>query len=246
METDLLRMGGSVLALADKHGAGLAALAALISVPILLWQIFQGARQERARARARRYAALASLPMTLSGINVWAKQVVRCLNDIYPWAIGAAGHVPQPRFNPPPSPDHLISAIEKMIEAAPGDDVGKTLAAIVADIQVLNSRIGEAAEFEGHRLRSQMGMIDSNMFLAARIYARAESLYDSCRALSEDAPIDYARVSAALSIMGIHEGELRAEPALYPTAHDMATKAHQRALERRCVFEKLRDSVLDR
>ncbi len=241
MSTELLNLAKAALALADKHGDGLAAVAALIGIPLVLWQIFQGARQERLRAKARRYAALASLPMTLSGINVWAKQVVRSLNAIYPWVMGAERAQPAPNFDPPASPDHLISAIEKMIETAPGDRVSKTLAAIVSDIQVLNSRIGDAAEFEGRQLRSQATMIDSNLLLAARIYARAESLYDPARALSEDAPLDHSRVSSALNIIGVRERPRPADHRAFPTAHEMARRDYEKARNRRRGYEKLRD-----
>jgi hypothetical protein len=242
---DWLQLPNALLVQADQHGAGLAAIAALVGIPLVLWQIFQGARQEKARSRARRYAALASLPMTLSGINVWSKRVVRSLNTIYPWVMGTERARPAPHFDPPPSPDDLISAIEKMIEAAPGDRVGRTLAAIVSDIQVLNSRIGDAAEFEARQLRSQAGMIDSNLMLAASIYARAESLYDPARALSKDAPIDYSRVSSALNIMGVREGDRSTGTSGYPTVHEMVTKAHQRARQRRRGYEKLWDGAVE-
>jgi hypothetical protein len=244
MEIDLYQFGSSVLALADDHGDGLAAIAALVGVPLIIWQIFQGARHERKKARARRYAALASLPMTLSGINRWAKEVAQALNAIEPWVSGDARTEPPPTFAPPPSPDHLISAIEQMIEAAPGGRIGKTLAAIVSDIQVLNSRIGDAAEYHPARLRSQHGAIDSNLYLAAQIYSRAESLYDSARSLSADAPIDHSRVATALNIMDVREGERRVKSA-FPTAHEMNDRAGTTARQRRRGWEKIRDWIVE-
>lgn len=216
----------SFLSWADIHGSGLAAIAAFVGIPLVLWQIFQGARQERKTARARRYAALASLPMTLAGINDYAKQVAQSLNAIYPWVMGIERATPQPTFDPPPPPVHLISGIEQMIEAAPGDKVGKALAAIVSDIQVLNSRIQDAEM--GRNLRSQMGMIDSNLMFAARIYARAEALYDESRALSDDAPVDYDKMMSALNIMNIHEREATGRLAVHPSVHDLIRQRSER------------------
>lgn len=239
----MMHIAETVLSQADAHGDGLAALAALVGIPLVLWQIFQGARQERRRAKARRYAALASLPMTLSGINHWSKEVVRALNRIRPWVMGTSRDHPAPEFQPPPSPDHLISAIEGMIEAAPGDRVGKTLAAIVADIQVLNSRIGDPAEYRPSELRSKAGMLDSNYLLAARIYARAESLYDASRSLSEGAPVDYARVSSALNIMGVRERERQPGDSALPTAHELVNRAYERQRQRRRGYQKVRDWI---
>lgn len=239
----MMKFVGTVLTQADVHGDGLAAIAALIGIPLVLWQIFQGARQERRRARARRYAALASLPMTLSGINNWSKNVVRALNGIRPWVMGTARDQPPPEFSAPPSPDHLIAAIERMIEAAPGGRVGKTLAAIVTDIQVLNSRMGDPAEYRPNELRSQAGMLDSNYLLAARVYARAESLYDDSRTLSEGAPVDYARVSSALNIMGVRKRERRAGEPAYTTVHELVDRAYEKERQRRRGYQKLRDWV---
>lgn len=137
MGSDPIQIVNGLLNYADNHGDGLAAIAALVGIPLVLWQIFQGARQERARAKARRYAALAALPMTLSGINRWAQEVADALNAIYPWVLAKTNADPAPEFKPPSSPDDLIAAVERMIEAAPKDRIGKTLAAIVADVQVL-------------------------------------------------------------------------------------------------------------
>lgn len=231
-----------VLAFADKHGDGLAAIAALIGIPLIISQIFQGARHERKKARARRYAALASLPMTLSGINRWSKDVASALNAIHPWVSGEARTGPAPTFVAPASPDSLISAIEQMIEAAPGERIGETLAAIVSDIQVLNSRIGELAESQD--LRSQYGSIDSNLYLAAKIYARASSLYDPARSLSDNAPIDFSSVSSSLNIMNVREGERRRKTA-FPTAHDMNNRAYKKSRQQRRGWEKIRDWIVE-
>ena len=224
----------TVLNFADKHGSGLAALAALVGIPVLLYQIFQTARQEKARARARRVAALSALPMTLSGINAWANEVTSALVEIRPWATGARRDEPMPTFRPPATPSHLIGAIENMIEADPKGSVGLTLAAIVSDVQVLSSRISDGSWFRADQVRRNVGAVSDNIIKAATIYARAESLYAASRKISEDAPVDYARVEGALNIMGIRESQ-------FSDVHNLLAHRYERDQRRRNVYERLRD-----
>ncbi|WP_136163622.1 hypothetical protein [Sphingomonas flavalba] len=246
LEIDVPGFFRAVLTYTDDRSGGLTAIAALIGIPLLLFQIFQGARQERGRAHARRYAALAALPMTLSGVNRWAKDVAQSLKAIDPWLKGTERDQPAPAFDPPPSPDHLISAIEQMIEAAQGGYISKILAAIVSDIQVLNSRISDAKNYKGRHLRIETSMIDSNLFIAARIYARAESLYDASRSLSNNVPVDYSRVRSALHNMGIHEQDLPARSSVYPTVHQMIERAHQKQISRKRRYKKICDAISER
>lgn len=88
-------------------------------------------------------------------------------------------------------------------------------------------------------------MIDSNLLLAAKIYARAESLYDVARGLSENAPLDYDRVSAALNIMGIRERERPAGSLPLPTVHEMVGRAYQKARQRRRGYQKIWDRIIE-
>lgn len=227
----------AIMAYADDHGAGLAAISALVAIPFLLAQITQNGRQDRRRIRARRLAALSTLPITLSGINAWAKAAADSQVAIYPWAKRTHGSRPFPTYKPPPSPSHLIDAIERMIEADPKHRIALTLAAIVADIQVLSARLGENKNFTEHKVRGQMLSIDDNLIRAAAIYSRAESLYDDARKLSDGVPLDYVRMGVALSIMDIREGS-------YEDVHLMLSRAAKRdRLRNRSLYEKFSDHV---
>src|SRR5690242_3610919 len=134
-------MWPTFLSFMDAHGSGVAAIAAVFGIPVLVWQIAQGGLQERRRIKSRRLAALSTLPMTLGGISAWAKQATSSLLNVYPWAKGQGGAQPMPVYEPPPSPDHLIDGIERMIEASPKSRVAITLTAIVAKTQVLWARL---------------------------------------------------------------------------------------------------------
>lgn len=214
-----------------NHNGGLATLAAIIGVPIILFQVFQGSRQERRRLDARRLAALSTLPITLSGINAWAQEVGAALAAIYPWTQGRNSDLPPPPFAPPPSPDALIAAIERMIEAAPKHRVASTLAAIVADMQVLNSRMSHVSEYRPERLASQSALIDDNILRAAAIYSRAESLYDEARKISEAVPLNFERMAVALTVMQIYEGN-------HDSTHKMFVRRWQRSRANRPWYVK--------
>lgn len=170
--------------------------------------------------------------MTLTGINTWAKDVSRSLTAIYPWAKRRAGNNPPPEFKPPASPDHLIGAIERMIEAEPKDRIAKTLAAIVAEIQVLHSRISNVDEFSPGRIDGQEWSIDDNLLKAATIYALASSLYDDARKLSDDHPRNFPDIASALNIMNVRDGN-------HEEVHRMlATAAEKDRRNRRWFYEK--------
>lgn len=220
----------------DTHGTGLAAIAAILGVPFVVWQITENGRQENRRIEARRLAALSTLPMTLHGINAWAKAAAQTQTAIYPWTKRRMHGQQPPAYEPPPSPNHLIEAMERMIEAAPKDRVALTLAAIVSEIQVLNSRLSDVGQFTVHNISGQQWSIDDNLIRAAAIYSLAESLYGDARKLSDDVPRDFTRMASALNIMGVRDGN-------HAEAHEllsrMAAKAERYRLARRRGYARL-------
>ncbi|WP_419808594.1 hypothetical protein [Sphingomonas sp.] len=220
----------------DAHGAGLAAIAAILGIPFVVWQITQSGRQEKRRVDARRLAALSTLPMTLHGINDWAKAAAHTQTTVYPWAKRQMPGRQPPPYEPPPSPNHLIEAMERMIEAAPKDRVALTLAAIVSEIQVLNSRLSEADEFTGHNISGQQWSIDDNLIRAAAIYSLAESLYDDARNLSDSVPRDFSRMASALNIMDVRDGN---HAETHELLGRMEAKANRYRLARRRGYSRL-------
>lgn len=214
MQQELIRLGADVLQFAGDHGTALGAIAALVGIPILIFQIRQARKQEKHRLDARRMAALSTLPMTLSGINRWATAAAKSQRAVYKWVTRDEVEEPQPPYEPPPSPDHLIDAIERMIEAAPRDRIARTLTAIVAQIQVLAARLSEAEDFTPTKIRGQAGVIDDNLLMAASIYSLADSLYDDARKLSERVPSDFDRMASVLNILGIRDGNFSSTTGL--------------------------------
>jgi hypothetical protein len=227
----------TILPFLDNHGGALAALAALIAVPFLFWQIFQSAWHERRRLRRRYLAALATLPMTLSGIAGWTTATAKALGQIYPWVLNPNREPAAPRFEPPRTPDDLILAVERMIEASPNGRDARVLAAIVSEIQILSSRLRDWTVFRHGDLGGQRGMIDDNILLAASIYTRAESLFDRARNVSERAPLDYDRMRSALNIMDIR-------PEQFEAVHESLER--RRNLQRRRGYETLLDGWRNR
>lgn len=202
MWSELATLAEAGLLFMDTHGNGLAASAALIGIPFLAAQITQSGRQEKRRLKARRLAALSVLPMTLRGVNNWCDEVVIALKAIYPWVYGDAEQLGvAPTFSPPDSPDAVIAAIERMIEAEPKGRIAQTLAAVVSGIQVLDSRLHDRQDFLPSKLSGQRSMIADNLIRAATIHVQACSLYDDARRLSEDAPVNLDDVATTLDMV---------------------------------------------
>jgi len=216
----------------DDHGNALAAIAALIGIPILILQITQSGRQEKRRIKARRLAAMSTLPMTLSGINAWATAAARSQARVYRWVKRDDPLNAMPPYEPPPSPDHLIAAIERMIEAAPHEPTARTLAAIVAQVQVLWSRTAAIEQFAPTRIRNQIGMIDDNLLMAASIHAHADSLYDEARSFADNAPDDFDRMRSVLNIMELRTGNFDDAHALLGRRAERARMARRRGYEK--------------
>lgn len=190
----------------------LTVLVALIGLPIVFVQITQGARQERKRLERRRIAATATLPLTLSSLSQYAREMMRALAVLESW-FGSRDRSHVPVFDGPEVPQDAIAAVEQMIEAAPNKRVAHQLAAIVSDIQVLSARTnglrsGDASELLSNSLSNRV-----NIVLAGDIHARAEDLFDYARSYSEqpDPPAD--RVQSALNIAGIRDHQ-------YPHVHE--------------------------
>jgi hypothetical protein len=173
--------------------------------------------------------------MTLSGINAWARAAAKSQADVYRWAKRQGGADQQPVYKPPPSPDHLIAAIERMIEAAPRERASRTLGAVVSHIQVLWARVSDTTNFGPANIREQMFSIDDNLLKAATIYTLAESLYDDARKLSDGVPEDFGRMKSVLNILDLRDGP-------FPDTHAyLARRAERYRLARRRGYERLWD-----
>lgn len=112
----------------------LAPLIASLGITFLLFQITQAARHERARLLRRRRAATAALPLTLSTLSQYASDMIRALAPIQRW-LASGKQKAEPEYEKRDIPYEAITAIERMIEVAPNDKIGRSLAAILSDVQ---------------------------------------------------------------------------------------------------------------
>jgi hypothetical protein len=186
----------------------LGVLVAAVGIPILLFQITQGASQERERLRRRRIAATATLPLTLSTLSGYPQGMMSALGPIQYWAAHRQAGADSV-FDAPAVPAGAIFSVEQMIEAAPTDAVARSLAAIVSDIQVLSSRTNGLRSGNASELRAQCSMVDDNVILAAKIYARIGRLFDYARTYSDEPDPPIARVRSALNLAGLRDGQYR-------------------------------------
>jgi len=175
-----------------------------IGIPILLFQITQGARQERERLRRRRIAATATLPLTLTALSSYAQGMMKALSPLQQWAANRQ-HGADPAFDGPVVSPDAIRAVEQMIEAAPSNQIARALAAIISDVQVLSSRTNALRNAGASEIRAQATSVDYNVILAATIYSRVESLFDFARTYSDEPEPPVARIRSALNLAGLRD-----------------------------------------
>jgi hypothetical protein len=209
----------------DAHGSGMAALAALLGIPVLLWQIFQNSRLERRRLKRRYLAALATSPMAVNDVLDWVKKATTAMAGL-----SLDPTIGQQRIDPPPFPLKLIESIERLIEATPRSQIARTLAAIVSDIQVLRARMSDPDAFKPKKHGARADDLDDNLLLAASIYTRAESLLEPARRISDDLPLDFDGMGNALFLMGVRKGRFESTHAMLEERRARASPSRMRWL----------------
>jgi hypothetical protein len=128
-------------------GAGIALLAAYIAARAVWAQIELIRSQEAERIAARRRAARATLPLTLSVIVRYAEDVavrlVRLEEHLKALRKPSPGiFLGDPTYSPPSIPSEAIPSLERMIEVAE-PEIADRLAALIRAIQILSGRADE-------------------------------------------------------------------------------------------------------
>lgn len=167
-------------------------------------------RHEAERLRRRYIAARATLPATLSGFMDFAQIAADGIDHIYDEV--AAGHHheanrPPVSYHAPPEPTHLISAIERMIEASNDPALADRLAELLSNAQVLHARVrGIARDLSNKNLLGLALTLEIYIASAAEIYAEADSLIAYARRETDDVPArpTAADVKRALTLMSFY------------------------------------------
>lgn len=192
--------------------------AAWVAAHIVRQQINQAREQENERLRRREIAARATLPLTLAGLSDYARGSAAELKSIVAGLDILETFNKAPTMTPADPPAHLIGAVERMIEATSDANVIRMLRAMLADMQVLNSRMNGLAlelelEPEGPFDSIRMSM-DVYLLQCGVIYAQSASLFDYARFKADTVPaeLDWQSVYGAFQSLGVHDHEF---PKLY-------------------------------
>ena len=196
--------------------SGMLALgAAFLAASQIRKQIVQVEKHETERRTRKFNAVRATLPLALSGICSFSKNMLTELSQVRS-AISHLGSVPVPKsFNPPSPPSELVSALQDMVEATAQTNVIAAISEIISEIQTLSSRVDGLSD--NAQIRQAIGMdrnIDEYIIQTARMYALAEALFDFARRKDEFGPkeLPWDRVYSALHFTNIEDHQF---PDLY-------------------------------
>jgi hypothetical protein len=204
----------------DLVAGVLTLLAALWAGYLLHRQITQTDRIETARMRRRYLAARATLPLTLSALGDYARACVVPLNQLIDQLSGES--LPRTATVPdmPRVPTTGVTELERMIEAAPNEDVAIPIADLLSKMQVLSSRISSiATDLAGDRMIITRLNIQTYVLDVAELDARIRSMFDYARRRSEVVPRRPTATDVTMSLqqLGFYEED-------HADLHKMATR----------------------
>ncbi len=186
-------------------GATLALGAAYYGGRILWKQIRVSEDQETERQRRRFAAARATMPLLLSGICSYARDVAVALRGIYP-AAGQTGFGADSILETVPNlPAELPQSLERLIESTGNDALAEQLADLLGHLQVLHARIAEIPNLSSGTVGLQL-MVEEYMLQVANVYADASSLFGYARREVED-PAESERMmtTTALNLLEMRD-----------------------------------------
>ena len=203
------------ISLADHWQTLISGLLAIVAALFGAGFVYHQTRQTRAieenRLRRRHAAARSTLPLVLSSIMNYARQVGAGMHQLY--LASAGNHIDRDRligWNIPTVAPGETAALANVIEAA-SNDTADVIADLLGHLQVQSGRIREmhanaAAGTPGRRniLKSEF---EEYLLDVADLYARCELLLDYARREAEtvQAKPSGEDLLRALFLMGFHE-----------------------------------------
>lgn len=188
-------------------GAVLAVLAAAGGAFLLWKQISLAKVHEEERRRRRFAAARATMPLLLSAICAYARDVASALKSVHPAAGQYGFGADSLALSVPNLPGELTPALERLIESTGDDDLAQCIADLLSQLQVINARISEIPRL-GTATGGLQLMIEDYMIQTASIYAAASSLFGFARREATDpSSSEKMSVKSALNLLEIREHE---------------------------------------
>lgn len=187
-------------------GALLALAGAWWGVSAIRKQIHQTEDLERRRISSKKEAARAVLPLTLSSITGYERELIGSLRMLHQQYNGQ-------RFKPdaivpslPDFPYDVISSLKETIEFSTSVEV-EIFARLLSNIQVCEARVRSMfSSIEGspHSRRSELrANVEEYMLNAMVIHKRAESIFDYARRETSSIPIDISWQDVESAMVGM-------------------------------------------
>lgn len=152
---------------------------AVIAIIVVVVQIKQARLIENEKLKREQNAARATLSLTLAALDEYGRSMTAALARLEHWA-AAKGEASPPVYDGPQLGSDTVVAVQKVISAYPGQHVSRALAAILGEVQVLQSRSREFGSDE-RSVREWRLVMHQNVLLAANVVARCQALYDFAR-----------------------------------------------------------------
>lgn len=193
----------------------LAIVAAVIAAALLYTQINQTERHEQDRRKRRLEAARATLPLVLSQICGFAREMVMQLVAARrDRASRTTGPIGGP-FNPPELSREIIVDLQAFIEASDNMKVNDLLCEVIRETQVLTSRARSLTDTTDTNWNSSIpANLDEYIVQAARLHTITGNLFDFARGEVDGPPdeISWDSVSSFLFFRHIEEADF---PGVY-------------------------------
>jgi len=163
--------------------AFLAVGAATVSVFFLRRQILQTERHQQQRYESRLRAALATAPLTLSGICAYAQALAHAWKEnAFPPQLGTPGILHSPGVLSAPFPEldsALVHELRDLIEACSEEDAAPYVA-ILNLLQVISAKAG-GFERDAPNMTGRARYCWGETIEALELYARASNQFDTVR-----------------------------------------------------------------
>ena len=159
-------------------------IAGIFAVGAAWWTIDATTSSERKRLKRQMNAGRITLPLVLSGIGEWAQAVGRLMMETMPLSDSdeSFSRSVLDAIRLPPVPSEHVAGLKLVIEATDDEAVINRISKMVANIQVLDTRMTDVHD-------PKMGIIkahfETHLIDAAIIWAEAASLFDFARRKSE-------------------------------------------------------------
>jgi hypothetical protein len=201
----------------------LALLAALIGAYLLHKQTVQARLHEDERRRRRHEAVRATLPFALSQVSEYAEQVARCVEPLVNSTDESVDFHARKSLKLPNLPDEVLKHLTDAIEASPSARARSTMADMIRDLQILQSRSRSFLRDEPSMIVVRAN-VENLIALCAEVYAGTSILFGYARRQTECVKLsDFDNEArTALKLFGLFE-----------EIHGRSFEALERALKNR-------------